>query len=54
MDGLQKKKRLHSGEKNTNYFMSIGEVDHKLNNSQLVKELAVTSDHKLNPKQHIY
>ena len=30
---------LHSGEKNTDcdYFMSIGEVDYKINNSQLVK-----------------
>ena len=28
------------------YFMSIGEVDYKLNNSQLVKDLAVTFDPK--------
>ena len=35
---------LHSGEKNTDcdYFMSIGEVDYKINNSQLVKDLGVT------------
>ena len=37
---------LHSGEKNTDcdYFMSIGEVDYKINNSQLVKYLGVTFD----------
>ena len=35
---------LHGGEKNTDchYFMSIGEVDYKLSNSQLVKDLGVT------------
>ena len=35
---------LHIGEKNTDcdYFMSIGEVDYKINNSPLVKDLGVT------------
>ena len=34
---------LHSGEKNTycNFFMSIGEVYYKINNSLLVKDLGV-------------
>ena len=47
---------LHSAEKNThyNYFMSVGEVDYKLNNSQLTKNLGMTSDPKLNPNQHMY
>ena len=47
---------LHSGEKNTDwdYFMSIGEVDHKINNSQLAKDLGVTFDPKLNFNHHIY
>ena len=41
----------HSEEKNTDcdYFMSIGEVDYKINNSQLV-----TFDPKLNFDHHIY
>ena len=34
--------------------MSIGEVDYKINNSQLVKDLRVTLDPKLNPNHHIY
>ena len=47
---------LHSEEKNTDcdYFMSIDEVDYKLNNSQLVKDLGVTFDPKLNFNHHIY
>ena len=47
---------LHSGEKNTDcdYFMSIDEVDYKINNSQLVKDLGVTFDPKLNFNHHIY
>ena len=47
---------LHSGEKNTDcdYFMSIGEVDYKINNSQLIKDLGVTFDPKLNFGHHIY
>ena len=47
---------LHSGEKNTDcdYFMSTGEVDHKLNNIQLVKDLGVTFNAKLNHSHHIY
>ena len=47
---------LHSGEKNTDcdYLMSIGEVDYEINNSQLVKDLGVTFDHKLNLNHHIY
>ena len=47
---------LHSEEKNTDcdYFMSIGEVDYKINNSQLVKDLGVTFDPKLNFNHHIY
>ena len=47
---------LHSGEKNTdcNYFKSICEVDYKINNSQLVKDLGVTFDPKLNFNHHIY
>ena len=47
---------LHGGEKNTgcDYFMSIDEVDHKINNSQLVKDLRVTLDPKLNSNHHIY
>ena len=47
---------LHSGEKNTDcdYFMSIGEVDYKLNNCQLVKDVGVTFDPKLNLNHHIY
>ena len=37
---------LNSGEKNIDcdYFKSIGEVDYKLNNSQLVKDLGITFD----------
>ena len=34
--------------------MSIGEVDYKLNNSQLVKDLGITFDPKLNFNHHIY
>ena len=47
---------LHDGGKNTNcdYLMSVGEVDYKLNNSQLVKDLGVTFDPRLNFDQHIY
>ena len=47
---------LHSGEKNTDcdYFMSIGEVEYKINNSQLVKDLGVTFDPKLNFNHHTY
>ena len=47
---------LHSGKKNTycDYFTSFGEVDYKINNSQLVKDLGVTFDPKLNLNQHIY
>ena len=47
---------VHSGEKNTDcdYFMSIGEVDYKINNSQIVKDLRVTFDPKLNFNHHIY
>ena len=47
---------LYSGEKNTDcdYFMSICEVDNKLNNSQLVKDLGVTFEPKLNFGLHIY
>ena len=47
---------LQSGEKNTycDYFMSIGEVDYKINNSQLVKDLGVTFNPKLNFSRHIY
>ena len=37
-----------------NYFVSIGEVDYKINNSQLVKDLGVTFDPKLNLNHHIY
>ena len=39
---------LHTGEKNTNcdYFMSAGEADYKLNNSQLIEDLGVTFDPK--------
>ena len=39
---------LHSGENNINcdYFMSIGEVDYKSNNTQLEKDIGVTFDHK--------
>ena len=46
---------LHSGEKNTNcyYLMYVGEVDYELSNSQLVKDLGVTFDLKLNFSQHI-
>ena len=46
---------LHSGEKNTDcdYFMSIGEVDYDINNSQLVKDLGVTFYPKLNFSHHI-
>ena len=46
---------LHSGEKNTDcdYFMSIGEVDYKINNNQLVKDLGVTFDQKFNLSYHI-
>ena len=47
---------LHSGEKNTDcdYLMSVDEVDYKINNSQLVKDLGVTFDPKLNLNHHIY
>ena len=47
---------LHSGEKNTDcdYFMSIGEVDYKINNSQLVKDVGVTFDPRLNFSHYIY
>ena len=47
---------LHIGEKNTScdYFISIGEVDFKLNNSQLIKDLEVTFDPKLNFNHHVY
>ena len=47
---------MHSGEKNTDsgYFMSNDEDDYKLNNSQLVKDLEVTFDPKLNLNHHIY
>ena len=34
--------------------MSIGEVDHKINNSQLDKDLGVTFDPKLNINHHTY
>ena len=34
--------------------MSIGEVDYKINNSQLVKDLGVTFDPKLNFNHYIY
>ena len=34
--------------------MSIDEVDYKINNSQLVKDLGVTFDPKLNFNHHIY
>ena len=46
---------LHSREKNTDcdYFMSIGDVDYKLNNSQTVKDLGVTFDPKLNLNHNI-
>ena len=51
-----KRSVLHSGEKNTDcgYFMSIGEVDYNINNSQLFKDIGVTFDPKLNFSQHIY
>ena len=47
---------LHSGEKNTNcdYFMPVGDVDYKLDSSQLVIDLGVTFDPKLNSNQEIY
>ena len=47
---------LHSGEKNTDCdnFMFIGEIDYKINNSQLVKDLGVTFDPKLKFNHHIY
>ena len=47
---------MHSAEKNTNcdYFMSASEVDYKLNNGQLVKDLGVTFDPKLSFNHHIY
>ena len=47
---------MHNKEKNTDseYLMSIGEVNYKLNNSQLLKDLGDTIDNKLNPKHHIY
>ena len=47
---------LHSGEKNADcdYFMSIGEVDYKINNNQLFKDIRVTFDRKLNLNHHIY
>ena len=34
--------------------MSIGEVDYKLKKCQLVKDLRVTFDPKLNSSHHIY
>ena len=34
--------------------MSIGEVDHKINNSQLAKDLEVTYDPNLNSNHHIF
>ena len=36
---------LHSGEKNINcdYFMSIGEADYKLRNSQIEKDLLIVN-----------
>ena len=34
--------------------MSIDEVDNKINNSQLVRDLGVTFDPKLNFSHHIY
>ena len=47
---------LQSGDKNTDcdYFMSIGEIDYKINNGQLVIDLGVTFDPKLNFSHHIY
>ena len=47
---------MHSGEKNTDcdYLMSVGEIDYKIYNGQLVKELGVTFDPKLNSNYHIY
>ena len=33
--------------------MSVGEVDYKLNNSQLIKDIRVTFDPILNLNQHI-
>ena len=47
---------LHSREKNTDCdnFMSIGEVDYKINNGQLAKDLGVTLDPKLNINHHTY
>ena len=47
---------LHSREKNTDCdnFMSIGEVDYKINNGQLAKDLGVTFDPKLNINHHTY
>ena len=34
--------------------MSIGEVDYKIDNSQIVKYLGVTFDPKFNLNHHIY
>ena len=47
---------MHSREKNTDsgYFMCIGVVDYKLNNSQLVKDLGVSFDTKFNLNHNIY
>ena len=47
---------MHSGEKNTDcdYFMSIVEVDYKINNSQLLKDLGVIFYPKFNYNHHIY
>ena len=47
---------MHSGEKKTNcdYFMSVVEADYKLSNCQLVNDLGVTFDPKLNFNQPIY
>ena len=39
---------------NCDYFMSTGEADNKLNNSQLEKELGDTFDPNLNIHHHIY
>ena len=47
---------LHSGEKNTNcnFFMSVVEVDYKLNIGLIEKDLGVTFDAKLNFDRHAY
>ena len=43
---------LHSGEKWIEE--SIGEVDYNINNSQLVKDVGVTFDPRLNFSHYIY